>query len=358
MVKLVAQIEGIGLLGPGLDGWTSSIAFLEGRSPYISQPTVLPTPDGLPPAERRRLGRVVKLALGVGLQATCKAGAERATLPAVFASSGGDGHNCHEICQALSLDERLVSPTRFHNSVHNAAAGYWSIATGSRAAANAVCAFDASFAAGLLEAVTQVVVDQTRVLLVAYDAQYPPPLLAKRPIPEAFGVAFVLAPVAGAEGMPKPKSARAAPAAWDGTPAGAASAASATGAASAGRSSRAAAAASAAGSSRAAAASAALAESAPAAGPSAGSAESAPAAAASAGSAPRPGDASLGRLTLSFSDSPADRMRDAALESLRVSIPAARCLPLLYQLAVRKPAVVNIDYLDGRCVAVEVDPCT
>jgi hypothetical protein len=264
MVKLVAQIEGIGLLGPGLDGWTSSTALLEGRSPYISQPTVLPTPDGLPPAERRRLGRVVKLALGVGLQATSKAGADPSTLPAVFASSGGDGQNCHEI-----------SPTRFHNSVHNAAAGYWSIATGSRAASNAVCAFDASFAAGLLEAVTQVVVDQTRVLLVAYDAQYPPPLFVKRPIPEAFGVAFVLAPV--------------------GAPAVAAQ---------------------------------------------------------------LPSTATLGRLTLSFSDSPADRMGEAALESLRASIPAARSLPLLYQLAVRKPAVVNIDYLDGRCLAVEIDPCT
>src|SRR5712671_5417150 len=198
MVKLVAQVEGIGLLGPGLDGWTSSTALLEGRAPYIPQATVLSTPDGLPPAERRRLGRVVKLALGVGLQATSKAGADPATLAAVFASSGGDAHNCHEICQALSLEERLISPTRFHNSVHNAAAGYWSIATGSKAASNAVCAFDASFAAGLLEAVTQVVVDQTRVLLVAYDAQYPPPLFVKRPIPEAFGVAFVLAPVGGA----------------------------------------------------------------------------------------------------------------------------------------------------------------
>jgi hypothetical protein len=266
MVKLVAQIEGIGLLGPGLDGWTSSIAILEGHSPYISQPTVLPTPDGLPPAERRRLGRVVKLALGVGLQATSKASVDPATLPAVFASSGGDGNNCHEICHALSLDERLISPTRFHNSVHNAAAGYWSIATGSRAASNAVCAFDASFAAGLLEAVAQVVVDHTRVLLVTYDAQYPPPLFLKRPIPEAFGVAFVLAP-AGAS-------------------------------------------------------------------------------------------ASLGRLMLSFSDSPADRMGDPALESLRASIPAARSLPLLYQLAVRQPAVVHIDYLDGRSVAVEVTPCT
>src|SRR5882724_8757564 len=194
MGKLAAQIEGIGLLGPGLDGWTSSLALLEGRSPYIPQPTVLPTPDGLPPAERRRLGRVVKLALGVGLQATTKAGNDPAILPAVFASSGGDGQNCHEICEGLSLDERLISPTRFHNSVHNAAAGYWSIATGSRAASNAVCAFDASFAAGLLEAVTQLVVEQTRVLLVAYDAQYPQPLFVKRPIPDAFGVAFVLAP--------------------------------------------------------------------------------------------------------------------------------------------------------------------
>ena len=198
MVTLAAQIEGIGLLGPGLDGWTGSVALLEGRSQYIRQPTVVPIPDGLPPAERRRLGLVVKLALSVGLQATSRAGVEPDALPAVFTSSGGDGQNCHEICQSLSLDERMISPTRFHNSVHNAAAGYWSIATRSKAASNALCAFDVSFAAGLLEAVTQVVVDQTRVLLVAYDAQYPPPLFVKRPIPEAFGVAFVLAPQARA----------------------------------------------------------------------------------------------------------------------------------------------------------------
>lgn len=267
MSKLAAQIEGIGLLGPGLDGWTGSVAILEGRSPYIPQPTILPVPEGLPPAERRRLGRVVKLALGVGLQATSRAGIDPATLPSVFASSGGDGHNCHEICEALSLEERLISPTRFHNSVHNAAAGYWSIATGSKTASNALCAFDASFAAGLLEAVTQVAVDQTRVLLVAYDAQYPPPLFMKRPIPEAFGVALVLAPDT----------------------------------------------------------------------PSAGT--------------------SLARLTLSFSDAPPDRMRDPAFEGLRSSIPAARSLPILYQLAVGKPALVNIDYLDGRSIAVEISPC-
>jgi len=196
-LTLRASIEGIGLIGPGLDGWSLSSGLLAGTSPYVSRPTVLPAPDLLPPAERRRVGRVVKLALATGLQATGSAGVDAAELPAVFASSGGDGHNCHEICVALTESTPQISPTRFHNSVHNAAAGYWSIATGAKEPSNALCAHDASFSAGLLEAMAQVVVDQTQVLLVAYDAQYPPPLYQCRPIPDAFGVAFVLSPNAG-----------------------------------------------------------------------------------------------------------------------------------------------------------------
>jgi len=75
-------------------------------------------------AERRRIGRVVKLALAIALEATSQAGEDPAELASVFSSSGGDGHNCHELCQALSLAGREISPTRFANSVHNAAAGY------------------------------------------------------------------------------------------------------------------------------------------------------------------------------------------------------------------------------------------
>jgi hypothetical protein len=153
---------------------------------------VLPMPAILAAAERRRTGRVVKLALAVALEATAQAGADAAALASVFSSSGGDGQNCHEICQALALAGREISPTRFANSVHNAAAGYWSIATGAVAESNVLCAFDASFAAGLLEAMTQVAVDRESVLLVAYDTEYPQPLYAVRPIPDAFGVAMVL----------------------------------------------------------------------------------------------------------------------------------------------------------------------
>jgi hypothetical protein len=193
-MRLSAYIGGIGVLGPGLANWPQTAAVLSGKQPYLPAPTVLPVPAMLPPAERRRTGRVVKLAMAVALEASSNADADPAQMPSVFSSSGGDGHICHEICQALALSTREVSPTRFSNSVHNVAAGYWSIATGSMAAANVLCAFDASFVAGLLEALTQATVDRESVLLVAYDTEYPPPLHAKRPIPDALGVAMVLAP--------------------------------------------------------------------------------------------------------------------------------------------------------------------
>ena len=169
-MRLSAHIGGLGVLGPGLANWPEAAAVLSGRQAYRPAPTVLPTPTILAAAERRRTGRVVKLALAVALEATSQAGENPGDLASVFSSSGGDGHNCHEICQALSLAGREISPTRFANSVHNAAAGYWSIATGSMAESNVLCAFDASFTAGLLEALTQVAVDEIPVLLVAYDS--------------------------------------------------------------------------------------------------------------------------------------------------------------------------------------------
>ena len=68
-MKLSAYIGGIGILGPGLDNWPQTAAVLSGRQPYLAAPTALPTPAMLPPAERRRTGRVVKLALAVALEA-------------------------------------------------------------------------------------------------------------------------------------------------------------------------------------------------------------------------------------------------------------------------------------------------
>jgi hypothetical protein len=130
----------------------------------------------------------------VGAEAFAGAGRNAAQTPTIFTSSGGDGETIHEILSFLASNMRELSPTRFHNSVHNAPAGYWGIATGSRAASISLCSYDGSFVAGLVEAATQATVDQTPVALIAYDVQYPEPLNHVRPIGAPFAVAFILAP--------------------------------------------------------------------------------------------------------------------------------------------------------------------
>ena len=262
---LTAWISGIGFIAPGLPDWTTARAVLLGEQPYVAAPSVLPSPAILPPAERRRASRVVKLTLGIGLEAAAHAGADVATLATVFSASGADGHNCHALCEQLATDDRQISPTRFHNSVHNAAAGYWGIATHAMAPCQVLCAFDASFGAGLLDTLGQVIVDQQPTLLIAYDSEYPEPLHAKRDTPDCAGVALLLTPERTAN--------------------------------------------------------------------------------------------SLARITVSPSTTAAEQITDAALETLRTTIPAMRALPLLHKLVRGEAGPVCLDYLPPMQLMVDLQPC-
>jgi hypothetical protein len=187
-------VEGIGLRGPGLDGWAASRAVLAGAEPYIPAPASIPASPLLPANERRRMVQTVKLALAVGAEAFEAARRDAAATATVFTSSGGDGETIHEILKALAADDPELSPTRFHNSVHNAPAGYWSIAIKSHAPSSSLCCHDASFAAGLLEAAVQATVDDRAVALIAYDLPYPEPLNSVRRIGAVFGAALLLTP--------------------------------------------------------------------------------------------------------------------------------------------------------------------
>ena len=194
-------VQGIGVLGPGLASWAASQDVLRGAQPLVSLPTVLPAPLCLPPAERRRAGASVKLALAVADEAVTQAQLDPAALASVFTSSSGEGVNCHVLCETLATPAPMVSPTRFTNSVHNAAAGCWHIAVGSRAASTSLCAFDGSFGAGLIEAATSVALGGAPMLLVASESPYPEPLGRTRPLPDHFGLALVLTPAATAQSI-------------------------------------------------------------------------------------------------------------------------------------------------------------
>jgi hypothetical protein len=189
-------VEGVGLVGPGLRGWHVSRPLLAGAEAYVPAPTIVAASDFLPPAERRRVAVPVKLALAAGCEALLNAARDAAATASVFTSSQGDGENLHRICESLASPEREISPTRFHNCVHNAPAGYWSIAMRCRETSTSLCCHDASFAAGLLDAAAQVAVEDRPVVLIAYDQAYPEPLHAVRPISASFGMAMVMAPQA------------------------------------------------------------------------------------------------------------------------------------------------------------------
>jgi hypothetical protein len=191
---LQVGIAGVGLLGPGLNGWAHAAPLLRTPSDWTSAPTALPSPERLPPTERRRASVAVKAAVGVADQACAMAGVDAAAVATVFTSASGDPAICHAMCEALARPDRIVSPTRFTNSVHNAPAGYWHIAVQSRQASTSLAAYDASANAGLLEAAVQCAASRAPLLLVASDMPYPEPLHALRPLPDVFAFALLLLP--------------------------------------------------------------------------------------------------------------------------------------------------------------------
>lgn len=187
-------VNGVGLIAPGMPDWRTAREVLRGEREH--EPARLPRPDAgmLPANERRRAANSVRWALAAAQEAVSASSYRADEVATVFATSDGDGETLHHLCEALASPPREVSPTRFHNSVHNAAAGYWSIAAGSRHPSTSLCGYDATFAAGLIEAACQVWTERVAVLLVAYDLPFPPPLFAVRPVAEPFAVALVLAP--------------------------------------------------------------------------------------------------------------------------------------------------------------------
>jgi Beta-ketoacyl synthase, N-terminal domain len=191
---LVVHVDGVGLFGPGMSGWAEARPVLDGSSPLALAPLKLPAAEALPPAERRRAGLAIRLSMAIAFDAAGEAGADPSRLPTVFSSSSGDCDNCHNILESLASPERAVSPTRFHNSVHNAPAGYWSIATGCMEPSTSLAAYDASFTAGLLEAATQARSSARACLMLAFDTAYPEPLYSLRPIPHPFGIGLVVSP--------------------------------------------------------------------------------------------------------------------------------------------------------------------
>lgn len=186
-------LRGFAAWASGMPDWTTLRAVARGEAQPSADAPKKPAPAMLPPNERRRAPDSVLLALQVAQAACDAAGADAASLPSIFASTHGDLAITDAMCRTLAENPADISPTRFHNSVHNAAAGYWTIGVGCHAASTAISAYRATLAQGLIEAAMQLAAGAPQVLLVAYDSAASGPLSAVSSSEGLLGLAMVLA---------------------------------------------------------------------------------------------------------------------------------------------------------------------
>jgi len=191
-------IEGVGVWAPQWSNWPSASAALRDNVEIAANANARPAPSLLPPTERRRAPEAVLIAVAAAQQACAMAQRDPRELPHVFASAYGDQAVNDYLCATLARTPLEVSPTRFHNSVHNAPAGYWAIATGCMRASTALSAGAATFGAALLEAA--LVAQHEAALLVVYDVAAAGPLQDVIACRRSFAAAFVLAPVSARAG--------------------------------------------------------------------------------------------------------------------------------------------------------------
>ena len=191
--ELKCKVVSVGAWGGFFENWNALQALLNnGELP--EKKAKGPKPAVIPANERRRAPLPVRLAVESSLQATDNAGVAPDQLTCVFDSSLGDTELTDYMCKVLASDNKELSPTKFHSSVHNAAAGYWTISTKTMSAANSVAGFENSVSLTLLEAMVQCESEGVPMLVTFYDAPVSKvlePLLHNQ---EAFAFSLVLYP--------------------------------------------------------------------------------------------------------------------------------------------------------------------
>ncbi len=188
------RVLGMALWGRGLTCYNDLLSVIQNGALPEGAEFLTPKPEAIPARERRRAGLMINLAVTVAHQACEHASVDKSVVPSVFVSCMGDTDITDYMCRKLAQPEKLLSPTKFHNSVHNAPSGYWTISAENRAPSTFVGGFDHSLGAGMLEAISQVYAVNQPILLVASDIANELPFAEVCPVQESFGAAFVFGP--------------------------------------------------------------------------------------------------------------------------------------------------------------------
>lgn len=168
---IAVDLVGIGAWGPAFNNWAELQTLFANPSlgDDLQWTTQVPKPEIIPANERRRAPLPVRAAVEVSWQALQQSGLASSDVACVFGSGLGDTEITDYMCRALTTAEKQLSPTKFHNSVHNAAAGYWTISSGCMKSANSIAAYQNTAGLALLEAMIQCQQHNEPVLVTLFD---------------------------------------------------------------------------------------------------------------------------------------------------------------------------------------------
>jgi len=151
---LGAWLRGVGLwsLGyPSFPAWVDA-GMPEDLDPAGDQAPGKPSADLLHPRLRRRTSLLTRMIVTALAEAAGQGGAAHEQTRYIVVSSWGEIETTVDLLRQLAVPGGPISPTAFHNSVHNTATGYLSIASGNHWPSTALAAGPHALEIGLLEA--------------------------------------------------------------------------------------------------------------------------------------------------------------------------------------------------------------
>ena len=193
MKSIEFDILGVGVWGATARSWKDLQAVFNGQQ-LQDDGSKGPKPEVIPANERRRAPLPVRLAIEASWQACQQSGFDPAELSSVFVSGLGDTQLTDYMCRALIGENKALSPTKFHNSVHNAAAGYWTISTASMRSANSLAGNEKSMPLALLEGLIESQAHAKPMLISFYDAPCSDVLQDLLKNQQPFSAAIVITP--------------------------------------------------------------------------------------------------------------------------------------------------------------------
>jgi len=153
---------------PSLDAWLAR----QPIAPRSSEPSV-PAASILGARVRGRASVLTRMIAEVVAVAASDAALELATAPLIVGSAFGEMETTARLLAMMCVGDGALSPARFQSSVHNAASGAISIATGNQGFSSCITAGHATTAALLHEARALIAESGGDVIVVMADERLP-----------------------------------------------------------------------------------------------------------------------------------------------------------------------------------------